>query len=82
MPNRFQPLIDHLAGRAEPEVTLTFQEIAKILGQPLPEAAILRAAWWTNKALIPVRLWQAQGWHAHADRDQLRVRFTRDVGAG
>lgn len=78
-PSRYQPLVDLLAASDDDdEVVLTFKEIAAIIGRRhLPESAILRPGWWTNKRNGPVALWMAIGWRARADRDRLRVIFTR-----
>jgi len=80
MPSRYQPLLDHLALRTEAEVVLTYKEIAAMIGGPLPETAILQAVWWTTRSRVPIEALTALGWRAHADRDRLRVRFTRDAG--
>lgn len=51
MPNKYEPLEIHL--RAIPaqsrEVTISFSELAKILGAPLPESAFTHRPWWGNQ---------------------------------
>ncbi len=70
--------MDLLAASDDDEVVLTFKEIAAIIGRRyLPESAILHPGWWTGKARGPVALWTAIGRRARADRDRLRVTFTR-----
>lgn len=70
--------MDLLAASDDDEVVLTFKEIAAIIGRRhLPESAILHPAWWRNKQSSHVVLWTAIGWRARADRDHLRVIFTR-----
>jgi len=77
-PSRYQALVDLLAASDDDEVVLTFAEIAAIIGRRhLPETAILDPGWWTDKRNGPVTLWTAIGWRARADRDHLRVIFTR-----
>ncbi len=79
-PSQFQPLIDLLAASPDDEVVLTFKEIAALIGRrTLPESAVLRVTWWRSKQNIAVMLWTAIGWQARADRDHLRVIFTRNV---
>ncbi len=73
----FERLADYLAACPADEVTLPFTEIATIIGGRLPEEAVLRSSWWRTQAHRPVQLWQALGWEARADRDHLRVTFTR-----
>ncbi len=76
-PDRFQPLVDYLAISPGRTVILTFTEIVTMIGGRLPEEAVLRPSWWRRQAHRPVQLWQALGWEARADRDHLRVTFTR-----
>lgn len=51
MPAKYEPLEIHL--RATPpkvrEVTLSFAEIERILGAPLPESSITHRPWWGNQ---------------------------------
>jgi hypothetical protein len=77
-PSIYQTLVDRLAASEDDEVVLTFKEIAVIIGRPtLPETAILHPTWWRKKTSAHVVLWMALGWQARADRDHLRVIFTR-----
>src|SRR4051812_43580346 len=80
-PNSYQPLLDHLANSTANEVTLTFREIEVILNRPLPKTAILLTGWWSNPSRPHTRTWRARGWRARADRDHLRVVFTREERA-
>lgn len=51
MPAKYEPLELHL--RAVPvtvrEVILSFSEIERILGAPLPESAVTHRPWWGNQ---------------------------------
>ncbi len=77
-PSDYQPLVDLLAASDDDEVVLTFKKVAAIIGRPtLPESAILHPTWWRYKRNGHVVLWTAIGWQARADRDHLRVIFTR-----
>jgi len=77
-PSRYQPIADFLAASDDDEVVLTFKQIAAIIGlRTLPETAILHPTWWRDKLSTHVVLWRAIGWQARADRDHLRVTFTR-----
>jgi len=70
--------VDLLTASDNDEVVLTFKEIAAIIGRRhLPESAILHPGWWTDKQSSHVTLWTAIGGRARADRDRLRVTFTR-----
>lgn len=45
---QYDPLRDHLAGKAAAEVPMTFAEIEKVIGRPLPASARRHRAWWSN----------------------------------
>jgi hypothetical protein len=49
MPSRFQPLTEHLHGRSEPVVTLSFTLIETLVG-PLPKSARDYDAYWSETA--------------------------------
>ncbi len=82
MPSKYQPLIDLLAAATGDEMTLTYKEVAALIGGPLPEQAILTSYWWIRNDGTPPTLWRAMGWRAHADRDHQRVIFTRNAEEG
>lgn len=77
VPSRYQPLMDYLAAYEGDEATLTYKEIAAMIGGRLPESAVLHTSWWTSRTNRHVQTWQAMGWRAHASPAGLRVRFTR-----
>lgn len=54
------------------EVTLTYREVAAMVGGPLPTTAVFGASWWTG-----TRLAHVQAWRAHGSPSKLRVRFIR-----
>jgi hypothetical protein len=88
-PSKYQPLADWLAAQETPAVTLTFADVARILGSLLPAGARWQAGWWTPEVYqswwtrgehsdIHARLWRAAGWHVTAvDLETRRVTFTR-----
>jgi hypothetical protein len=45
MPSKYDRLVDHLATRDTPAVTLSFADVEAIVG-PLPQGARKYAAWW------------------------------------
>lgn len=47
--SKYHPLSDYLRERGQEEVTLTFAQIEKLLGNPLPEGAHIEAGWWGNR---------------------------------
>ena len=47
---KYNPLREHLeARRDERRLRMTFDEIALVLGEPLPESALKHRAWWSNQ---------------------------------
>ncbi len=79
---RYQPLLDYLSAATEDEIVLTYREIEAMIGKALPESAVLQRGWWVSRSRTPIKDWEALGWRAHADRDQLRVRFSREEQRG
>lgn len=63
------------------ELILSFAEIEKILGDPLPKTAYERPTWWSNKIGAGVshrNAWLQAGWKvAEADLIEKSVRFAR-----
>lgn len=47
--SKYHPLFTYLRERGQDEVTLTFAQIEKILGKPLPEGALIERGWWSNR---------------------------------
>ena len=86
---KYDPLRDYLRQQPKPEVTLTFEEIERIIGKRLVPAAkspspFKRAAWWADglsptAALQQRCAWREAGFTAHLSRTALRVTFRRRV---
>jgi hypothetical protein len=55
--SKYDPLRTYLTSRHEPVVSLTFAQIERILGLPLPASARNYRPWWAN---------EAAGSHVHA----------------
>lgn len=55
--SRYSPLGRHLEGSGRESVRMSFEEIERILGFPLPMSARSYRAWWAN---------EARGSHSHA----------------
>jgi hypothetical protein len=55
--SRYDPLRTYLAERSEPMVHLSFAEIERIIGGPLPASAHRHRPWWAN---------ERSGSHVHA----------------
>ena len=55
--SRYDPLRRYLTGRSEPVVHLSFADIERIIGGPLPASARRHRPWWAN---------ERSGSHVHA----------------
>jgi hypothetical protein len=75
----YDALRDYLRRVVFREIVLTFHEIEKIIGRPLPRSAE-RPQWWANQTAgeRPQReAWRAAGFDAFLIKDARRVRFCR-----
>ena len=75
----YRPLTAYLTAHPANEVTLTFAELASLLGAPLPDAAWQRA-WWANTDSVQGRAWLTAGWAVRWVRrqsDAAAVTFVR-----
>ena len=60
---KYRPLGDYLVKQCEVSVSLTFQEIERILGFSLPPSAYSHRAWWANSLSHPqAGSWLNVGW--------------------
>lgn len=76
----YQPLQRYLESRAEPAITLTYEEIEKVLGRPLPDTARRdkMRQWWANTESHSQALaWLKARRKAKLDVKRLAVTFTR-----
>ncbi len=81
-PRKYQPLADYLAAQTGEEVTLTFADIERIIGAPLPSSAGTRGFWKDTRGQHNhlFYAWQGVGWQAViADLRQHQVTFQRST---
>ncbi|MBN1684701.1 MAG: hypothetical protein JW855_04640 [Gammaproteobacteria bacterium] len=64
------------------EITLSFEQINKILEAELPKSAYEYSAWWSNEIdgqHVQAHSWQDAGWKVESvDFNRKRVRFIRN----
>lgn len=64
--SKYQPLIDYLQQSKTKEVPLGFDQIIRLLGEPLPDSAKQYPAWWANSSPGDshtwAHAWQTAGW--------------------
>ena len=86
MSSKYEPLAAWLVAQPEATVTmaLTFADVERVLGGPLPSIAAVNSAWWTTiQTRYPhVEAWRSVGWEVAAlDRGGRVVTFARIRGA-
>ncbi|MDK2799182.1 MAG: hypothetical protein PWQ70_801 [Clostridiales bacterium] len=59
---KYYLLEKYLDRQSAPEITLTFPEIERIIGEPLPASAYKYPAWWANGGHIQADAWLNAGW--------------------
>ena len=64
--SKYQALKDYLSHRTEPRIPMTFAEIERIIGAPLPPSARRHRAWWSNNGRnnVMTRFWLEAGYRA------------------
>ena len=72
----------HLKRLAAPSITLSFSNIERVIGGPLPPTAEQRVEWWTNETNSATRhlqchAWQDAGYNASPNLDARTVTFRR-----
>jgi len=81
---KYEPLARRLDAEAELEWTVSFSELERLLGFPLPASARRYRAWWGNQTGAghsQARGWQDAGWQVwKVELDAHRVTFRRASG--
>jgi hypothetical protein len=72
-----EPLVNFLQACPDARVTLTFEEVEQILGQPLPMSARKYSSWWRAPSWH-VRRWQELDWRVACSLAAETVTFTKD----
>lgn len=77
---KYGPLFDFLRAADDVEVTVDFQAIEEILGEPLPSSAANHRAWWANDlSHTQGNAWLSAGWKVDSvDLLSKRVIFRRE----
>ena len=80
--SKYMPLEMYLSGLAEPEASMSFADVERVLGFALPPAARRYRAWWsnnpTNSAIT--NAWLGAGFRsAQVDMARQTLRFVRAV---
>lgn len=64
--SKYRPLTEFLEQKSTETVRLTFDEIARMIGQPLPRSAFEHREWWSNNPSghSHARAWVDAGWRS------------------
>lgn len=76
---KYHALFEHLLFSGQGMVTMTFAEIAAIIGAPLPPSALTRPEWWSNspRGHSQARAWMRAGYStSRLDLARQTVTFT------
>lgn len=77
---QYQPLKNHLAAQPSPQVTMSFSQIERVLGRPLPPSArgVSKRQWWANTDThSQAKAWLEAGRTAKLDIRNDAVTFVR-----
>ncbi|MDF5715134.1 MAG: helix-turn-helix transcriptional regulator [Rhizonema sp. NSF051] len=80
--SKYQPLLEHLRGSNQSEITLTFVEIETVMGDTLPNSARTQRQWWGNrsKGALQASAWMNAGYIVgEIDLDAERVTFRKPL---
>ena len=80
--SKYQPLLEHLCGSNQHEVTLTFAQIEALMNEALPESARSKRAWWSNrtKGALQASAWMEAGYRVEdVDLDRQQVTFRKST---
>jgi len=80
--SKYQPLLEHLCGSNQHEVTLTFAQMEALMNEALPESARSKRAWWSNrsKGALQASAWMEAGYRVEdVDLDRQQVTFRKST---
>ncbi len=79
--SKYEPLQQHLMGQRGLQAPMSFLDIERVLGAPLPRSARRHAPWWANETEgghVQARAWLEAGWKtSRVDVAGERVVFMR-----
>jgi len=82
---KFLPLAQTLLGRRTNRISLSFGEVAEIIGEQLPPSAMKHRAWWANHRgrHVQASAWLGVGWVVEdVDLDKKQVAFASRQNLG
>ena len=78
----YDPLKRRLTAATEGSVSLSFDDVEKLIGQPLPKSAYEYEAWWSNEDPVKTthsqsKAWTTAGFDAEVSLQRRQVTFRR-----
>jgi hypothetical protein len=70
--SKYSPLQEFLQNSDKTTVTLTFQEIERILNASLPASALNHSTWWANNTTQHAKAWLEAGWLVESPTEAIR----------
>jgi|WetSurMetagenome_2_1015567.scaffolds.fasta_scaffold66442_3 hypothetical protein len=83
--SKYDPLTSFLAGDGSDEISMSFAQIERVLGFPLPPASRAHRAWWSNNASnsVMTKAWLAAGYVSEqVDMAGERLTFRKATAVG
>ncbi|MCD9625630.1 DUF7662 domain-containing protein [Rhabdothermincola salaria] len=78
---KYDPLHEHLVSKPDSLLKLSFSEIERIFGEPLPASARKHQAWWANESdgsHVEARAWLDAGYRTQGlDLNSETIEFVR-----
>ncbi len=78
--SKYDPLTRHLSARRQAQVPMTFPELERMLGFPLPASARKHRAWWSNNPSnsVMTKAWLEAGYQSRdVDLEAERLVFVK-----
>ncbi|GLK74829.1 hypothetical protein GCM10008171_00810 [Methylopila jiangsuensis] len=79
--SKYQALTSHLKSQKNSYVSMSFEELERVIGVPLPRSASAHRAWWSNNPTnnVMTHAWLAAGFRTEqVDMEGRRLVFRRD----
>lgn len=82
--SKYDPLMDFLDKCQDVEITLSYEEIEKIIGEKLPNTAYKKTEWWSNHDQTHTQssAWSDVGYKTKNVRLGMTVTFYREMKVG
>ncbi|MFN0116325.1 MAG: hypothetical protein ACKVPY_16765 [Paracoccaceae bacterium] len=78
--SKYAPLTNYLKAQGADRVPMTFAEMERVLGFPLPKSSRKHRAWWANdpRGHVNAKAWREAGYRAEdVDLEDAKLQFVR-----